>query len=140
MGATPARPVDGQADEPPRFERWMASGTGINNCPVRDVLDRLLGKWTILLLITLDERPHRFGELGRLVPDISRRMLSQSLRDLERDGLVTRHMLDTRPPGVEYQLTPLGASVLPSLTMLLDWAEMRHGDIHQARLRFDAKD
>jgi DNA-binding HxlR family transcriptional regulator len=106
-------------------------------CPVRDVIDRLLGKWTILLLLVLRDRPRRFGELSRLVPDISRRMLSQSLRELERDGMVSRHILSARPPAVEYRLTSLGQSAQAPLIALLDWAADAHGPIREARTAFD---
>ncbi|RAI44589.1 winged helix-turn-helix transcriptional regulator [Rhodoplanes roseus] len=107
------------------------------NCPVRDVLDQIGGKWTTLLLIMLVERPHRFGELRRGLPDISQRMLTQSLRDLQRDGLVSRHVHPTVPPSVEYRLTPLGASLLEPLAALVGWAATHHGAIRAARAAFE---
>lgn len=107
-------------------------------CPVRDVLDQLGDKWTTLILIVLADRPRRFGEVRRMVPDISKRMLTQTLRDLERDGLVTRHVFPTRPPSVEYRLSALGQSVLQPLSALVAWAEASHDGIRAARARYDA--
>lgn len=107
-------------------------------CPVRDVLDQIAGKWTTLLMIMLAERPHRFGELRRGLPDISQRMLTQSLRDLQRDGLVSRHVHPTVPPSVEYRLTPLGASLLEPLAAIVAWASEHHGAIRAARAAYDA--
>lgn len=120
--------------------RVMAGFKGLDldaaNCPVRDVLDHLAGKWTTLLLIMLAERPHRFGELRRGLPDISQRMLTQSLRDLQRDGLVSRHVHPTVPPSVEYRLTALGASLLDPLAALIGWAADNHAAIRTARSAF----
>ena len=80
------------------LRRWRSAEADFAACPVRDVLDRLGDKWSTLLVITLSQRPHRFGELRRAVPDISQRMLTQTLRDLQRDGLVSRHVFPTLPP------------------------------------------
>ncbi|GHH53473.1 MULTISPECIES: winged helix-turn-helix transcriptional regulator [Gammaproteobacteria] len=108
-------------------------------CPVRDVLDHLAAKWTTLILVALGERPLRFGELHRALPDISKRMLTQSLRDLERDGLITRHVFPTKPPSVEYRLSGLGRSMLVPLGALIDWAAQVHPAILQARQAYDAQ-
>ncbi|MGN6422906.1 MAG: winged helix-turn-helix transcriptional regulator [Asticcacaulis sp.] len=107
------------------------------SCPVRDVMDHISGKWTSLLLFALAARPHRFGELKRAVPDISQRMLTQSLRDLQRDGLISRHVFATVPPSVEYRLTPLGESLMPALHGLMLWANAHHDAIREARLAFE---
>jgi DNA-binding HxlR family transcriptional regulator len=107
-------------------------------CPVRDVLDRVSEKWTTLLLIILAEGPKRFSELQRGVPDISKRMLTQSLRNLERDGLISRTVFPTKPPSVEYALTDMGQSFMAPLAHLLDWADGRHDDIRSARQTYDA--
>ncbi|WP_319824963.1 helix-turn-helix domain-containing protein [Thalassovita sp.] len=107
-------------------------------CPVRDVLDRVGEKWTTLLLILLSCRPMRFSELQRGVPDISKRMLTQSLRNLERDGLVARTVFPTKPPSVEYALTALGQSAMTPIVQLLDWADTHHADIRAARSSYDA--
>jgi len=109
------------------------------NCPVRDVMDHIGGKWSSLLLMALGARPHRFGELKRAVPDISQRMLTQTLRSLQRDGLVSRHVFDTVPPSVEYRLTPLGESLLGPLLGLTAWANSHHDRIRAARDVFDSR-
>jgi DNA-binding HxlR family transcriptional regulator len=107
-------------------------------CPVRDVLDRIGDKWSILMIMTLAMRPHRFSELHRSIRDISKRMLTQTLRDLERDGLITRHVFPTAPPSVEYRLAPLGETLLEPMASLIDWADRNYADIHAERARFDA--
>lgn len=120
-----------------RLERWESDGLDPAACPVRGVLDRIGDKWTTLILLILAEAPHRFAAIRRRVPDISKRMLTQTLRDLERDGMVTRHVFPTKPPSVEYRLSPLGRSVLAPLSALVDWAEANHGAIRAARARYD---
>ncbi len=104
-----------------------------DKCPVRDVLDHVGGKWVSLLLMFLGTRPHRFGELKRAVPDISQRMLTQTLRDLQRDGLISRHVFATVPPSVEYRVTELGRSLLSPLVALAIWADRHHANIVMAR-------
>ena len=120
-----------------RFEAWQDAGFDASRCPVRDVLDRIGEKWSTLILIALAARPRRFSDVRRAVPDISKRMLTQTLRTLERDGLVTRHVYPTKPPSVEYRLSPLGTSVLAPLAGLIAWAEQSHVSIERARARFD---
>lgn len=110
------------------------------NCPVRDVIDRVSGKWASLLLVALGVRPHRFGELKRAVPDISQRMLTQTLRELQRDGLVSRHVFATVPPSVEYRLTALGESLVPPFMVLAAWAYANHDAIRAARMAYDARE
>ena len=122
--STVARHVDG--DDP-------------GKCPVRDVLDHLSGKWSTLILLFLEEGPQRFGALRRGVPRISRRMLTQTLRDLERDGFLTRHAFPTKLPSVEYRLSPTGKSFLVPLRALLMWVEKEHGQIRRARVRYDER-
>lgn len=123
-----------------RFSRYQsddAASVEPVHCPVRDVLDCIGDKWSILMIMTLATRPQRFGELRRAIRDISKRMLTQTLRDLERDGLITRHVFPTKPPSVEYRLSPLGQSLLDPMASLIDWADRRYSDIHAARVRFD---
>ena len=123
-----------------RFSRYQsddARSAGPVHCPVRDVLDCIGDKWSILMIMTLATRPQRFSELHRAVRDISKRMLTQTLRDLERDGLITRHVFPTKPPSVEYGLSPLGRSLLEPMAGHIDWADRRYSDIHAARVRFD---
>ena len=111
-----------------------------DSCPVRDVLDRVSGKWATLLMMALGVRPHRFGELKRAVPDISQRMLTQTLRDLQRDGLVSRHVFATVPPSVEYRLTELGESLVPPFMVLAAWANKNHDAIRAARMAYDSRE
>lgn len=108
------------------------------NCPVRNVVQNIFTKWASLLLMALAERPYRFGELRRLVPDISQRMLTQTLRDLQRDGYVHREVFPTKPPSVEYSLTDMGRSMFDSLQHLLGWADANFDKVRTARERFDA--
>jgi DNA-binding HxlR family transcriptional regulator len=119
------------------FRAKREEGAPIADCPVRDVLDQMGDKWSTLLLVTLAERPHRFGELRRAIPDVSQRMLTQTLRDLQRDGLISRQVHPTTPPSVEYRLTPLGQSLLEPLADLLEWAARHHDVIRKARSAFD---
>ncbi|HEV2673843.1 MAG TPA: helix-turn-helix domain-containing protein [Aliidongia sp.] len=108
------------------------------DCPIRSVLDRIGDKWSFLLILTLAPRPHRFGELRRAVDDISQRMLTQTLRSLQRDGLVDRTVFPTTPPSVEYRLTALGLSLLEPMRGLVAWADLQLPAITGARARFDA--
>jgi DNA-binding HxlR family transcriptional regulator len=107
-------------------------------CPVRNVLDHIGDKWTTLVLMMLADGSMRFSELRRSVPDISKRMLTQTLRDLERDGIVTRTVFPTKPPSVEYALSPLGQSLLIPLQGLVEWADNSFASIERARAEFDA--
>jgi len=108
-------------------------------CPVRDVLDRLGDKWSVLILVTLAQASTRFNALARAVPDISRRMLSETLRNLERDGLIWREVTSSTPPAVRYGLTPLGQSLLPPLVTLIQWADRHQPAVAEARRTFDAR-
>jgi len=107
-------------------------------CPVRDVLDRIGDKWSTLILGSLSDGPRRFSALQRAVPDISKRMLTQTLRELERDGLIARAVFPTKPPSVEYRLTLLGETMLEPFTALIQWADRSHAAIKTAREAFDA--
>ena len=106
-------------------------------CPVRDVLDRIGDKWSTLILVTLANGPHRFSAVQRAIPDISKRMLTQTFRDLERDGLIARTVFPTKPPSVEYRLTPLGETIFEPLSVLVRWADHSHAAIKNARLAYD---
>lgn len=107
-----------------------------SQCPVRNVLDQLADKWSVLILTTLAERPYRFGELKREIGDISQRMLTQTLRDLQADGMIERTVFPTTPPSVEYRLSPMGHSVLGPLSTLIEWAMENHPAIRNARADF----
>jgi DNA-binding HxlR family transcriptional regulator len=113
-----------------------ATGTG-DPCPVRDVIERVGDKWSVLIIDRLARGPQRFGVLARTVEGISRNMLARTLRLLERDGLVTRTVHPTVPPTVEYALTDLGRSLVPPLNVLAAWA-VAHGElVRAARADFD---
>jgi DNA-binding HxlR family transcriptional regulator len=118
--------------------RANAADGGTANCPIRYVVQNVFDKWSSLLLMALAEQPYRFGELRRLVPDISQRMLTQTLRDLQRDGYVHREVFPTKPPSVEYSLTEMGHQMYDSLQHVLHWAENNHERVRAARERFDA--
>ena len=109
-----------------------------HGCPVRNVLDRIGDKWTTLILLRLSREPCRFSALRRQVPDISKRMLTLTLRNLERDGMISRTVFPTKPPSVEYALTPLGRSILGPLGALVLWADERFSEIRENRTRYDA--
>ena len=111
-----------------------------SNCPVRDMMQQIGGKWSTLLLEVLAAEPRRFGELRRMLPDISQRMLTQTLRDLQRDGYIAREVFPTKPPSVEYSMTDLGRSLYQPLSQLLNWAEANHEAVRAARSRFDSVD
>ncbi len=113
------------------------SGFNPENCPVRDVMDKLSGKWSVLLLLELTAGAKRFGVLRRAIPDISQRMLTQTLRDLERDGFISRTVFPTKPPSVEYALTELGDSLMPLILNIVKWADSNHDSIRQSRDTFD---
>jgi DNA-binding HxlR family transcriptional regulator len=103
-------------------------------CPIRDVLERMGDRWSMLVLLMLDDQGRlRFSALKKEIGDISQRMLSQTLRRLEQDGLVLRTAHATVPPRVDYELTPLGRSFLLPLRGLLQWAERHHQEVRQAR-------
>lgn len=103
------------------------------DCPSRLLLDRIGEKWTALIVGILAERPHRFGQLRRRINGISHKMLTQTLRSLERDGLVSRRVEPTVPVTVEYSLTAIGHSLVQPLAALRDWAERHAGTVLEAR-------
>lgn len=120
------------------IDRWNENvATGSGECPVRGVLDKISDKWSMLLVMTLASGPRRFNHLRREIPDISQKMLTQTLRALQRDGMVARQVFDTKPPSVEYRLTPLGESIIVPFGHLIRWASENHTRIDQARVSFD---
>jgi DNA-binding HxlR family transcriptional regulator len=111
------------------------------NChTVTEILSRVGDKWSVQVVVQLGEGPKRFNELRRIVSGISQRMLTLTLRGLERDGLVTRTVYPTVPPKVEYQLTGLGCSLLKTVRALGTWAIENRDEILEARRRFDEGD
>lgn len=122
-------------------EQWTeaaADGPFDQGCPVRGVLDKISDKWSMLLVMTLASGPKRFNQLRHEVPDISQKMLTQTLRDLQRDGMVSRQVFDTKPPSVEYRLTAMGQSIIVPFGYLIRWANANHPDIDAARSKFDS--
>lgn len=105
---------------------------------VREVLNRIGDKWSILIVVLLRDGPRRFNSLRKSIESISQRMLTRTLRGLERDGLVTRKVFPTVPPSVEYSLTPLGRSLLEPLCALEQWSLENRQRIQAARARFDS--
>ena len=106
---------------------------------VNGVLARVGDKWSVLIIALLGDGPKRFNEMKRLVGGISQRMLTLTLRGLERDGLLTRTIFPTIPPRVDYELTKLGRSLRCAVEPLGSWARAHVADIHKAREKFDSK-
>jgi DNA-binding HxlR family transcriptional regulator len=102
------------------------------------LLSRIGDKWTVLVVQTLGDGSKRFNELRREIPSVSQRMLTLTLRNLERDGLVSRTVTPTIPPRVDYELTELGRSLQKPICGLATWAMDHVGEIHAAQARFDA--
>lgn len=97
--------------------------TQVEECPVRNVISRFSGKWTMLVLCVLAQNDTtRFNEIGKAIPDISPKVLTDTLRNLESDGLINRTVYAEIPPRVEYSLTKLGRSLMPLIESLVEWA------------------
>jgi len=109
-----------------------------SRCPTRQVLDRIADKWTVLVIRRLGEGTMRFAELRRAVEGISQKVLTNTLRGLERDGLVTRRIYASVPPRVEYTLTPLGRSLGDLVEGICCWAEAHIEQVQDARAVYDA--
>ena len=110
------------------------------NCTaMSDVLNRVGDKWSVMVVGQLKDGPVRFNTLRRSIGGISQRMLTLTLRNLERDGLVTRTIYAEVPPRVEYELTTLGETLFPAINALWDWAVTHHDDIMSSRDAFDAR-
>ncbi len=120
-----------------RWEQGTAMAQSVNTCPVRGVLDKIGDKWSMLVVMTLAVEPRRFNQLHRMVPDISQKMLTQTLRELQREGLVSREVFPTKPPSVEYRLTQLGRSLIVPFGHLIRWANDNQPVIREARDQFD---
>ena len=131
----------------PRIEKPAnAMGPGVHfppdvfaaDCPTRRVLDRIGDKWAVLILILLARGTVRFNELRRLIDGISQKMLSQTLKSLERDGLVSSRVIPTVPVAVEYTITPLGRTLHDAVDPLRIWAETHIAAVEAAQARYDA--
>jgi DNA-binding HxlR family transcriptional regulator len=117
-----------------------AALTAHHDCEFREMLDRVGDKWSLLVIAMLEQRPTqraRFSELKRSIPGISQRMLTATLRSLERDGLLTRHIYAEVPPRVEYELTSLGRRFMQPVRVLVTWLQMNWSAIKAARETFD---
>ncbi|WP_027494442.1 helix-turn-helix domain-containing protein [Rhodococcus sp. JG-3] len=106
--------------------------------PHRELLDQVLDKWSLQVLNELCERPCRFNDLRRGIPEVTQKSLTGTLRKLERNGIIERTVLSTRPVAVEYRITPLGKTLRTPVDVLLAWATTHMDDIDRARDRFDA--
>ncbi len=127
----------------PNAENWLLSSTpafeedSAGSCPIRDVLDRVGDTWSILVVFNLQSGSRRFNALRREIEGISQRMLTVTLRSLERDGLVSRHVRPLSPPEVEYALTTLGHSLAGPIDALGQWAVKNRSALREARAHFD---
>jgi DNA-binding HxlR family transcriptional regulator len=109
------------------------------DCEVRQILDRIADKWSLLVIALLDCQSLRFTELRREIDGVSQRMLSVTLRHLERDGLVSRTVHPVVPPRVDYALTPLGRTLHQTIKSLVTWTEEHQKEIAAARAAYDAR-
>ncbi|MFF9340733.1 winged helix-turn-helix transcriptional regulator [Streptomyces sp. NPDC014773] len=108
------------------------------DAPHRELLDQILDKWSLSVLKELCERPCRFNELRRAVPRVTQKSLTATLRRLERNGVIEREVVSTRPVAVQYRITPLGKTLRPPIDVLLAWASQHMPAIERARENFDA--
>jgi len=120
----------------------IAEENSHHDCDFRDMLSRIGDKWSLLVIFILKGRPAfraRFSDLKRSIPGISQRMLTATVRNLERDGMLTRHVYAEVPPRVEYELTPLGRGLTEPVLGLVSWLQSNWPVIRSARDRFDAR-
>ena len=111
----------------------------LDGCPTRELLSRLTDKWVALVIPALADGPKRHSELAHRIAGVSQKMLTQTLRTLERDGLVTRTVTASVPVRVDYELTPLGHELFPVMLAIKDWAESHMDRVFAARAQFDAR-
>ncbi|WP_155342199.1 winged helix-turn-helix transcriptional regulator [Acrocarpospora corrugata] len=109
------------------------------DCEVRQILDRIADKWSLLVIALLDQRSLRFTELRRTIDGVSQRMLTRTLRQLERDGLVSRTVYPAVPPRVDYALTPMGVTLHHTIRALVTWTEEHQNEIAHARAAYDIR-
>ncbi|WP_338891998.1 helix-turn-helix domain-containing protein [Rhodococcus sovatensis] len=107
------------------------------SAPHRELLDQVLDKWSLAVLNELCEQPCRFNELRRAIPTVTQKSLTATLRKLERNGIIERVLLSSRPVAVEYRITPLGKTLRPPIDVILHWATDHMPEIERARERFD---
>ncbi|MGJ5620167.1 winged helix-turn-helix transcriptional regulator [Sulfitobacter sp. MF3-043] len=111
---------------------------GLDLCPIRTVLAQIGDKWSLLVILMLRDGEYRFSAIQRAIPDISQRMLTQTLRKLERDGLVRRTVTPSIPPRVDYAITDLGQSLFAPIGAMAQWAVEKQPEIVKARSVYDA--
>ncbi|MFF7368455.1 winged helix-turn-helix transcriptional regulator [Streptomyces tricolor] len=111
----------------------------LRSCPTNQLLGRLSDKWVSLVVAALAPGPLRYSDLGRKIAGVSPKMLTQTLRALERDGIISRTVTPSVPVRVDYALTPLGTSLAGLLTAVKDWAETHFDEVRTARERYDAE-
>ena len=111
----------------------------LKSCPTNQLLDRISDKWVSLVVSALAPGPLRYSDLGRKIAGVSPKMLTQTLRSLERDGLLTRTVTPSVPVRVDYELTALGQDLAQLLTAVKHWAETHFDEVHRARERYDAE-
>lgn len=120
-------------------EPILACDVYAKNCPSRLILDRISNKWSMLILNRLRDETVRFNQLRREIEGISQKVLSQTLKYLERDGLIRRQAFPTVPVTVEYSITDLGRTLSDTVHVLTHWAEENYTTIAQAQQRYDAQ-
>ncbi|WP_256760408.1 helix-turn-helix domain-containing protein [Cohnella sp. WQ 127256] len=113
------------------------SDISLTVCSYSHVLEIVSNKWSALVIYALEEGTIRYGEIKRRIEGISQKMLTQTLRQLERDGLVNRKVTPAVPPVVEYTLTPLGETLIPCMKMLKEWASEHYSVVRKAREEYD---
>jgi DNA-binding HxlR family transcriptional regulator len=126
---------EGTVDDDYDVRQWDAR----EDCEVRQILDRIADKWSLLVIALLDCQSLRFSQLRREIDGVSQRMLSVTLRHLERDGLVSRTVHPVVPPRVDYALTPLGRTLHQTIKALVTWTEEHQEEIAAARAAYDAR-
>ena len=123
-----------------REQARVAYDAFLRACPTNQLLDRLSDKWVSLVVAALSTGPMRYSDLSRKIAGVSPKMLTQTLRSLERDGILTRTVTPSVPVRVDYELTELGGSLAQLLTAVKTWAETHFDEVHEARERYDAAD
>jgi DNA-binding HxlR family transcriptional regulator len=120
-----------------RASERFAYDAYVAECPSRQVLDALSDKWVTLILTALADAPRRYSEISRTIAGVSQKMLTQTLRALERDGLVSRAITPSVPVRVDYELTALGHTLLPVVAAIKNWSETHIQEIHAARASYE---
>lgn len=122
-----------------RKEARAAYDAFLAACPTRKLLDRISDKWVSLVLVALADGPRRYNDIARAIAGVSQKMLTQTLRTLERDGLVDRTVTPAVPVRVDYGLTPLGETLLPVMRSIKVWAEAHIEQVESARVAYDSR-